>query len=114
MEVLLADMNSSLKPVMELGHDCHGTQKDPNEVAKVQQEAAVFPSVVLSSVTKSASCFIGTVYSNGHTDMNGSTSESGLNKLPEQGHQRPGGPLPELLEEVIVDQEATALEKKDQ
>ena len=113
MEVLLADMNSSLKPVMELGHDCHGTQKDPNEVAKVQQEAAVFPSVVLSSVTKSASCFIGTVYSNGHTDMNGSTSESGLNKLPEQGHQRPGGPLPELLEEVIVDQEATALEKKD-
>jgi hypothetical protein len=45
--------------------------------------------------------------------MNGSTSESGLNKLPEQGHQRPGGPLPELLEEVIVDQEATALEKKD-
>lgn len=113
VEVLLADMNSSLKPAMELGHDCHGTQNDPNEVAKVQQEAAVVPSVVLSSVAKSASLCIGTVYSNGHTDMNGSTSESGLNKLPEQGHQRPGGPLPELLEEVIVDQEATALEKKD-
>lgn len=118
MEVLLAHINSSLnKPVMELGqdHDCHGTQNDPSEVAKVQQrqEAAVIPSVMPSSMTNSASRFIGTVYSNGHSE-NGSTSESGLNKLPEQSHRGPGDPLPELLEEVIVDQELTALEKQDQ
>eukprot|EP00435_Cladocopium_sp_Y103_P065012 s916_g26.t2 len=107
VEVLLAHINSSLnKPVTELGqdHDCR-TQNDPNEVAKVQpQEAAMIPSVVLSSMTNSATHF-----------LSGSPSESGpggLNKLPEPDHQR--GPLPELLEEVIVSQELTALQKKDQ
>lgn len=125
------------------GRDCR-TENDPNEdhqVAKVQQqeaaviqsaapssvltksgsrffstnedqqqEAAVQPTGVSSVLTKSASKFYSTL-SEDHNKVNG---ESGLNKLTQHGQRGPIGPLPELLEEVIVDQEQRALEKEDQ
>ena len=103
MQVLLANVSSSVNQQIAAPGRGHYL-KEQIEVAKVRpQEAA--PSTPLSPR------FTESRFPTERTDPGES---GGLSKLPEPVLPQAASPLPELLEEIMVDQQLEEIEEKDQ